>query len=58
MELSNKGVTPSSPATLTVGEMIQQAEIIKQEALGKARQEAERRRIERLEKLAQHEDAA
>jgi len=58
MELSGKGVAPSSPATLTIGEMIQQAEEIKEDALRKAREEAERQRIERLEKLAQQEEAA
>jgi hypothetical protein len=58
MELSGKSVAPSSPAILTIGEMIQQAEIIEQEALRKVRQEAERQRIQRLEKLAQQEEAA
>ena len=58
MELSGKGVAPSSPTTLTIGEMIQQAEKIKEDALRKAGQEAERQRIQRLEKLAQQEEAA
>ena len=58
MELSGKSVAPSSPATLTIGKMIQQAEKIKEDALRKARQDAERQRIQRLEKLAQQEEAA
>ena len=40
-----------------MGELIQQAEKIEQEALRKAREEAERQCSQKLEKLAQQEEA-
>jgi hypothetical protein len=48
----------SFPSTLTAGEIIQQAKKIEQEAQRKAREEAERKRIQKLEQLAQQENIA
>ena len=52
------GGTPSaqSQSTRTAGELFEQAEKIEMEADRKAREEAERKRIQRLEKLAQEEE--
>jgi hypothetical protein len=57
-ELSGRAATAGSPATRTVAEILQQAEEIEQEAQRKANEEAERQRIQRLEKLAQREGSA
>ena len=53
------GGTPSSQSQSmrTAGELFEQAEKIELEANRKAREEAERKRIQRLEKLSQDEDA-
>jgi hypothetical protein len=53
------GGKPSSPseATRTAGKLFKQAHKVELEAKRKAREEAERKRIQRLEKLAQEEEA-
>ncbi|MCI0607597.1 MAG: hypothetical protein L0Z71_00855 [Anaerolineae bacterium] len=53
------GAKPSSQtqSARTTGELFKQAEKIEKEAKRKAREEAERKRIQRLEKLAQEEDS-
>jgi len=56
VELAGSSAPPTSAPTQTVAELIEQAEEIERKALRKARQEAEKKRIERLEALDQDEE--
>jgi len=56
-QLSGGKPSSQTQSTRTTGELFKQAEKIEKEAKRKAREEAERKRIQRLEKIAQDEDS-
>lgn len=56
-ELSGCSATPGSRPTLTVAELVEQADQFERQALRRAREEAEKKRLERLEIVAQNEEA-
>ncbi|MEK7785536.1 MAG: hypothetical protein AAB658_08985, partial [Chloroflexota bacterium] len=57
-QLSGRKSSSRSPSTRAAGELFELAGKIEMEATRKAGEEAERRRIQRLEKLAQEEETA
>jgi hypothetical protein len=57
MELSGRKASPGSRSTRTVAELVEQADQLERQALRKAREEAEKKRMQRFEALAQDEEA-
>ncbi len=56
-ELSGRSAIPGSPPKFTVAELVEQADQLERQALRKAREEAEKKRLERLEIVSQNEEA-
>jgi hypothetical protein len=57
MKVSGRNAMPTSPSKFTVAELLERADQIERQALRRAREEAEKKRIERLELVAQNEEA-